>query len=103
MPEKWDTPSLCAGALLQWNGATRAKQGWKVTPSAAGIEAWLGKTGISGNWVTGYVVIDMHRRPEGLEAKSLQDAINTVETRGEELAAATQGAELKEKEPCTRA
>lgn len=89
-------PSLCGGSLAEWQTANR-QQGWKMTPTVQGIEAMRGRAGLSGNWCQGYVVLDHTRRPFELGTVSLQEAINVVETRGEELAAARDSAESKEK------
>lgn len=84
-------PSLAGGSLADWSENSKRKARspeWKMTPTNQGIEAFLGKVGISGNWLIGYVLVDQHRRPFGKETFSLDEAIRRVETEGESLSKA---------------
>lgn len=99
MSKEFDVlPSLCGGSIAEWQVARRTKDEWNFRPFGNGIEAFCGRAGISGNWCTGYIVVDESRRPFDLGVMPLQQAVETVENRGEELTAARDDAESKEKD-----
>lgn len=88
-------PSLLGGTLADWQRTDKTKD-WKFRAVDNGIEAWCGRAGITGNWFAGYVVIGPTRRPLERQVRSLKEAVEIVETRGEELVAATVPSTSKE-------
>lgn len=88
-----EVPSLAAGSLIEWSESQA--HGWKVAPLACGIEAFKGKTGVIGNYATGYVVVDRQRRPLKVQVFDLKAAITFAENEGLDLADAREAAALK--------